>query len=283
MLLADFATAQEDGRATFASIRKVPSQASTASWWVDLSMAAGNPPPNYYAAAPLEAKTLDAFDGIFHGGSVAPLTKHLASWHLVTPTAAAVGRYTLCDYLLYYPFVDGDAAGEVQAMDNTTATLNRYAEAGGQVMAVAVAPSTGGGSFTFDYINQSGVLRTSPVQKCSTTAANIATLVTSQPAVAGLNAGPFLALAEGDSGVRSIESCTFTVANGGLVALVIVSPLADLAIREINTANEVESVRTDPTMPRIFDGAYLGMIHQPAGSVPAATIAGNIYTVWSST
>lgn len=47
-----FADASDDGRTHFCSLRKVPSQATVAGWWADLSMAAGNPPPNYYASTP---------------------------------------------------------------------------------------------------------------------------------------------------------------------------------------------------------------------------------------
>lgn len=274
------ASAYDDGRSVFASIRKVPSQASTAGWWVDLSMAAGNPPPNYYASSPLEAKLLDPYDGIYHGPNQGSSSLHLHKFGLVTPTDALVGRVMLLDYLLYYPFVDADST-DVQTLDNGTAALDRYTDgAGVRVMAVAVTPSTGGGSFTFDYVNQDGVTRTSPVQACSTTSANIATIVTSQQAVANAPGGPFLALASGDTGVRSIVSVTFTVPNGGLVALVLVRPIVDLAIREINTMAEVHTIQCRP-MPSIDHGAFLGLVCNCAGSVAAGTLAGYADFIWS--
>lgn len=273
--------AYDAGRWVSASIRKVPSQASTAGWWVDLSMAAGNPPPNYYASSPLEAKLLDPYDGIFHGPDQGTASLHLHKLGLMTPTAALVGQYVLLDYLLFYPFVDADAVGELQTLDNGTASLTRYADgAGVQVMAVAVTPSTGGGTFTFEYVNQDGITRTSPAQVCATTAANIATIVTSQPAVAGMPGGPFLALASGDTGVRSITSVTFSVANGGLVALVLVKPIVGLAIREINTMAELHTVQCRP-MPRVEHGAFLGLICNCAGSVAAGTLAGYADFIWS--
>jgi hypothetical protein len=280
--VAAVATANDEGRIHTAHWRKVPSQASVAGWWVDLSMAAGNPVPNYYAAAPLEAKALDGFDGIFHGDDKAPASKHLLKFGLVTPTAGLVGQYTLCDYLLFYPFIDGDAAGEVQPLDNTTAELTRYTDgAGVQVMAVAVAPTTGSGTFTFDYTNQDGVARTSPTQVCTTTAANIASIATSQQAVAGAPGGPFLLLASGDAGVRSIESVTFVNPNGGLLALVLVKPLIDLPIREINTANEVNLLAHRPGLPVIEDGAYLNLIMNCAATVAAGLLAGFATFIWS--
>lgn len=274
------ADAVEGGRTHFCGFRKVPSQATTAGWWADLSMAAGNPPPNYYASSPAVAAVLDGWRGIFHGADKAPGQKFITDLGLVTPTAGLVGQYMLLDYLLYYPFIDGDDA-DTQAMDNTV-TLPRYADGDGvQVMAVAVAPSTGGGSFTFTYINQAGVERTSPLQVCSTTSANIASIVTSQQAVAGSAGGPFLTLASGDTGVRQILSVTMSVLNGGLFALVLVKPLLDAAIREINTTAEMQCIRTRPVLPRVIDGAYLGLIVNCASTIAAGTLTGFAKFAWS--
>ncbi len=276
-----YVDAYENGHTVFASFRKVPSQASTASWWVDLSMAAGNPLPNYYASSPLAAATLDGWRGIFHGPDQSG-SKHLTEFSFTTPTAGLVGRYTLLDYLLYYPFVDGDDL-DTQVMDNTV-TLPRYADSGGQVMAVAVAPTAGSGRFTFDYINQAGVQRTSPVQYCSTTAASISNLITSQPALSttAIPPGPFLALADGDTGVRQIVSVTNTVANGGLSALVIVRPLADSVVREVNTTKETLYLNDRPGPPRVMNGAYLNLIMNCAATVAAGTVAGHARFAWSN-
>lgn len=274
-----YADAFENGQSHFCSFRKVPSQASTAGWWVDLSMAAGNPVPNYYASAPLVAATLDGFRGIFHGDAKNPATKHLVEWGMITPTAGLVGQYTLLDYLLYYPFIDGDDT-DSQVMDNTV-VLPRYETGEGvQVMAVAVAPTTGSGTFTFEYVNQNGDVKTSPVQGCSTTAASITNLVTSQQAVTN-SCGPFLKLASGDTGVRAINSVQFLVPNGGLLALVLVKPIADSAIREINTPAEIEYVTMRAGPPRIYDGAYLGLIMGCAGSVAAGQLAGHLRFAWN--
>jgi hypothetical protein len=285
--VAEYAGADLAGRTHFCGFRKVPSQATTATWWADLSMAAGNPAPNYYAATPLAAKHLTgrlvadgdiSFPGIFHGDNKSPASKHLTGLGLMTPTAAMVGEYLLMDYLMYYPFVDGDDTGE-QSMVNT-ATLPRYESGDGvQVMAVALTPTTGSGTFTFNYVDQNGNTQTSPVQTCAT-AANIATIVTSAPAVTGAN-GPFLQLAAGSTGVRSITSATFSVANGGLVALVLVKPLVGLAIREISTMAETTSVVMRPGAPRIYDGAYLNLIVRVEGSIAAGLLTGYATFSWS--
>lgn len=277
--IREYAEALQTGRAASCSLRKVPSQASTAGWWVDLSMAAGNPKPNYYASEPLVAATLSQFNGILHGDAVSPASKHLAELMLTTPTAGLVGRYKLLDYLLYYPFVDGDSLDE-QTLDNTI-TLPRYAD-GADVMAmlVASAPTTGSGQLTFNYVDDQGVSRTSPTQFCSTAAANIASITTSQRATAA-NGTPFLRLANGSAGIRRVESVTYSVPDGGLTALVLVKPIAEVRIFEVNTPSETTFVAQSVGAPRIYDGAYLNLIMNCAATVAAGTLAGRANFVWS--
>jgi hypothetical protein len=268
------------GRSHWAGFRKVPGQASASGQWVDYSMAAGNPKPQYYAATPLASAVLDGLDGIFHGDAKTPSSQHLTHWGLVTPTAAMVGQYVLADYLLFYPFIDGDSL-DAQAT-TTTVTLPRYTDGDGvMVMAVVSAPTTGGGSFTFDYVNHAGDARTSPVINCNVAATSIATLLTSEP---GTAAGGqfFLPLRGGDRGVRSITSVQMLSASGGLFALVLVKPLHQMAVREINTTAESDLIVTKPGAPEIVDGAYLGLIGQCAGTVAAGTLVGNCTFIWSA-
>lgn len=277
--VGQYVDAHVNGAASFCSFRKIPSQASVSGWWVDLSMAAGNPVPNYYASEPLVAAVLSSFRGIFHGDDKSPYREFLTSWALMTPTAALVGRYKVMDYLLYYPFIDLDSTDE-QVLDNTV-VLPRYTDGVGvRAMLVAAAPTTGGGTFTYNYINQDGVSKTSPIQSLSVAAASIASIATSEQAtVAGGNI--FLTMASGDTGIRSITSVTMLTPGGGLGALVLVYPLADLAIREINTQTEIEFVRERMPCPRVYDGAYLGMIVNCAGSVAAGILTGNMRFAWN--
>lgn len=283
-----YVDAKESGAYHMTAFRKVPSQATTAGNWCDLSMASGNPVPNFYASAPLEAATLGSLDrsevnyerGIWHGADVSPAQKHLRNLVIMTSTANAVPSYWhLLDYLLYYPFIDMDAVGEAQEMVNTV-TLPRYETgAGVRMMAVNVAPSVGGGQFFVTYTNQDGVAgRVTPTQFCSA-ATNIATLTATTSAPGGFQ--PFIPLQAGDTGVRSVQSITFTVANGGLMALVLVKPLRSITIRDVNAPTEKESIREIPDTPRIFDGAYLNLIGMTAtGSIAGGMIAGYAEFVW---
>lgn len=271
-----YVDAVESGRSHYCSFRKIPSQTSAAGIWVDASMAGGNPLPNYYASSPLTADVLDGSRGLFHGADKAPETKHLTELSICVSSTATVGQFMLLDYLMYYPFFDGDDT-EPQVMVNPI-TLPRYADGDGvMVMAVTVAPATGGGSFTFTYINQDGVQKTSPVQGC--VAGAIANLVNSQQATVNGN-GPFLKLAAGDRGVRSIVSAQFSVPNGGLYALVLVKPILDHAVREINTYSEVVLPLQRPFLPRIYDGAYLNLIFVATASPAGTSIVGHARFAW---
>lgn len=266
----DLILAEQEGRAHFCSYRKVPSQASTARGWVDLSMAAGNPLPQYYAASPLEAARLDGMRGIFHGADKSPSTMHLTDWNVVTPTANCVGRLKALRYGLYYPFIDGDSLDQ-QDLANAVAALNPPA-GGWKVMIVAVAPTAGGGTLTFNYL-RGGVEKTSPVIALNTAVVNIASIATD-----GL---PFAPLTGADTGVDSIVSVTFVSPSGGLFAFVLVDPLADLATREVNTPIEKNFVQTHPGAPRIFDGDYINFIGNCTGTVAAGIFAGFCKFAWS--
>lgn len=279
--VGEYIDALENGKTSYGQIRKVPSQASTAGHWVDLSMAAGQPIAQYYAAAPLEAAVLTGMRGIFHGDDRSPSQKHLVEWSLMTPTAGLVGAYHLLDYLLYYPFVDLDSTDE-QALDNTV-TLPRYTAGDGvRVMLVAVAPTAGGASltFNFDYVDQNGNAQTAPTQTFNSTAANIATILSSQQAVSGGQGSPYLHLASGSTGVRSITAWRNVAAVGGLAAVVLVKPLATLWLPEVSTPVELTYPNLKPGPPRVYDGAYLGMIMNCAATVAAGTLAGHVRFAW---
>lgn len=275
--VADLGLAEQEGRSHFCSFRKVPSQASTALGWVDLSMAGGNPLPQYYAASPLEAARLEPFRGLFHGAPKTPSTMHLTDLSVVTPTANCVGRLKLMRYGLYYPFIDGDSLDQ-QDFVNAVAALDPPAQ-GWQVMLVAVAPTAGGGSFTYSYM-RNGVARTSPTISINTAVTNIASIATSDPAVAA-GGRPFLPLNHADSGVDYLTSVTLIAPAGGLFAMVLVDPVTNIATREINTTAEKSFVQLHPGAPRVYDDDYLGFIANCTGSVAAGIYTGYARFAWS--
>lgn len=272
----------DDGQSWMGSFRKVPSQATTAGVWVDLSMAAGKPAPQYYAAAPLEAATLDGSRGLDHGRDVSPARKFLAS-SLVMGASAGVNTATsflFADLLMYYPFIDTDSLDEQEMVQ--TATLPRYVSGEGvQLMLVALAPYVAGGSITVNYTNHAGVAGRTTGPVALNAAGAIANLMTSGSVTGG--AGPFLPLQAGDRGVRSVESVTCTAPNTGLAALVLVKPLATTQLADASLQSCAEKdhlLEGGMLMPRIEDGAYLSLLAQTGATIAAQQIMGTITTVW---
>jgi hypothetical protein len=277
--IREYVSAINGGAFVTSSFRKVPSQDSVAGWWTDLSMAAGNPIPNYYASNPLAAALLSDNEGIFHGMARVGYTTYLTELMAMTATANMAGTYRLLDYLLYYPFVDLDDTG-LQTMNNSLYSLTRYTDGSGvMAMMVCVAPTTGGGRFTFNYIDQDGNPQTSPINYYSISAANIASIVTSEPGQA-TSGGPYLRLASGSTGIRRIIDFQNIVSNGGLGSIVLVKPLVDVAIMEASTASELSMVNMKCGLPIIQDGAYLNFICNTIGTIKSGLLTGRVNFTW---
>lgn len=271
--------AHEDGASKFTTWRKQPTQTTTSGIWFDLSMSPGNPNPQYYAASPgvSVAMSQSSDGGIFHGGAVSPLRKYIRKVMAMTVTATAVPMpMILCDYLLYYPFIDESATDE-QLLTNST-TLPRATDGVGvQMMAVVVAGQTGGQSFQVNYTNSAGVAgRVSQTVTMNAQAVN-GTIVTSSSTNSG---GPFIGLQAGDSGVRSVESVTMNGIDVGLFTLVLVKPLAQMSIRGIDAPVEVDYLIDFSQLPRVEDNAYLNFICHPGGTLSGAPIHGYTEFVW---
>lgn len=268
-----------NGAEQYSTFRKLPPQATAANTWVDLSQnsGTGNPVPNYYASTPLVAATLNYNDGIYHGGSVSPDRKFLSRLTMSIQTATPLPMtVTLCDYLLYYPFVDMDST-DTQAMVNSV-TIPRYTSGSGvSLMMMSQTGYVGGQTFQLNYVNQSGNAAVTPVQTINTSANSYSSVLGGNTAN---SQGPFVSLAIGNTGIRSVTDITFGTGGGGLCALVLVKPLATFAVRGIDAPTERDFFIETPSMPQIVDGAYLNFIACPNGSVATVPIFGDATFVW---
>lgn len=290
------------GKYCYSTFRKVSATAAVAGFWVDLSMTTGNPVPNYYVGAELTATipgiTTDGIQtwykkGIWHGGSVLPDQKRLHKICLLG-TAAAVGPapFILCDYLLYYPLIDMDNTDEqlftnygpivTTITDPTAPTLPRYSDGVGvMAMLVGTNPYIGGQAFRINYTNSNGVAGRISKRTATNTSTNIGTIINSGITTA-MSYGAFIQLQPGDIGIRSVESITFEGSNGGLAVLVLVKPLVTLMTKGIDAFCEFDFIKDKPSLPRIYDGAYLNLITMPSATVAAVPIIGEITTIWGS-
>lgn len=280
--IADLRDAHAAGRSRSAAFVKTPSQTTASGIWFDLSLSPGNPVPQYYFAAPLAAQPMarSTDGGLDHGPAVPGMKKYLqaALLQVVTTTAAPLSL-KLLDYLMFYPGVAMDVG--VQELTNA-ATLPRYADGNGvQIMAVEQSSYVGGASFRLTYVNQAGDVAQTPIVTCNTQI-SAGTIATSAPATAGVS-GPFVPLAHGDSGVRSIQSVEWITGDVGLIAFVLVKPIAPLSVFETTAPAETDFLLEYRVLPRIEDDAYLNFIAKPVGTLASAPIAGDILTVWSPT
>lgn len=272
--------ADDNGQDSLFTWRKTPSQLTTQGIWTDLSMSPGNPIPNYYANTPLLSAVLNGSEGIFHGGAVSPATKHIKGTMVLANSATGLPvTFILCDYLLYYPFLDQGSTDQQDLINSVP--LPRYADGSGvQAMAVLVGAQTGGQTFQISYTNQSGVAgRISKTVTCNT-ATSTGTIATTAPATSGC-AGPFIPLQDGDTGIRSIQSLTMNGADVGLMTLVLVKPLATFVVRGVDAPVEVDYLQDRPSLTRIIDGAYLNLLALPSGSLSGVALHGTLETIWN--
>lgn len=292
--VGEWAAAPDAGRSHVTTFRKaVSSTATAANDFVDYTYYAGNPPANFYASAPLVSAEVERIRGIH-------VPNHSQFLHHITVMSAAASatsttnqnqRLLLADYLLYYPFIDTDAVGEQQDLENTL-TLPRYADGNGvMVMAVAQSASSTVGTFTMTYTNQNGDTGRVSAPTFTKILAGGGVLVSSTSSVAA-GSQPFVQLQAGDTGVRSIQSVTFSAAGGGLMALVLVKPLFHFYstqecrrtttgnIESYGAASQFESViHRNPV--EIKAGAVLGIIGLGnAGSLASSILVGTLGTVW---
>jgi hypothetical protein len=284
MNLRDLVAAEEAGQSWYSSWRKAPAVVTSAGFWMDLSMSPGNPAPNYYVASALTATplALSTDGGLYHARNVAPATKYLRSMRIQSVTAGAVPMtLRLCDYLLFYPFVDESLVDEPQPMDNTLGLTRSTDGEGVQIMAVVTnGHATGGSTFTVSYTNSAGVAGRTTVAATMNTQFVTGTILTSAVASQGTQA-PFLTLQAGDTGVRSIESVTVSgTGDVGLFCLVLVKPLANLTLRGIDAPAEYDHLMDWSALPVIEDDAYLGLLALVAGSITGAAIHGDIRVAW---
>lgn len=280
--IKDYVDAELDGKIRQFSFRKSPTQATTAGLWFDLSMSPGNPVPQYYAASPLISVQMkqSTDGGLFHGANTNS-SKWLKSTLLMSNSATGLPMpFILCDYLLYYPFID-EGTTDPQPLTNSV-SLPRWTDGKGvKIMAISVAGRTGGQTFNISYTNQDGVSGRTTQTVIQNSATAIGTIVTSATATNGA-AGPFIPLQRGDTGVRSIESVQMISGpDVGLFTLVLVKPLITSQILEQTAPTEEALLIEKTSLPEIKDDAYLNWLCMPNGSLSGVSLFGMIETIFT--
>lgn len=277
------ATAIEDDGARWTSwIHKTggPVPVTTGSW-NDMSMGAGIPKYNAYVGNQTTATPLtgNGNNGIYLGPAPeAGQAKYLHGIGLQTTGTGVPAYVVFCDYLMCYPLVDGDSVDQ-QDMENT-ASLPRYTDGVGvRCMAVVTTPMASNADVTVSYTNQAGTSgRTSTFKIQFTT--TVGGIVSSSDAINTTGRGsPFIPLANGDTGIRSIEAVTLAASAGGFFALVLVKPLASIQLGETLTFSEITQFTNRASIPKLEEGAYLNMIYNTAVAGTSALLRGYVEVI----
>lgn len=244
----------------------------TAGYFVDLNQSSGIPKYNPFVGSELTATQLigDGNNGIYEGNFEPGKSKYLLRWQMTQITASATPDLCyLCDYLLFYTLIDCDNL-DTQNTVNTVG-LPRYAAGEGvRIVLVATSPLVSTAPMTISYTNSAGVSSRSVTFNIIPAAA-IGVCASGMGTTGGAGqASPFVPLADGDTGVRSIDSITMGGSGGGFVCACLVKPLATLPIYEVNVASEKTFGFQSQALPEIREGAYLNLLIQRG-----AAVAGN--------
>lgn len=219
---------------------------------------------------------------IYHGGNVSSDTKHIVNMGAWTNLAAsAPATLYLVDLLGCYPRIATNSSS-VQSLNNTL-TLPRYTSGAGvrAFMSLNTANGANAQNSTISYTN------TAPTsgRGLGTTVSNTASAITSHIFHSGAatgNTGPFLPLAGGDLGVKSVESVQFSAASAsaGFVDLVLCKPLAAIPLTAAFYTNERDFLNQIPSLPKVEDGACLGLMVGCGAVMAASVYMGYIDFAW---
>lgn len=84
--------------------------------------------------------------------------------------------------------------------------------------------------------------------------------------------GPFIPLAAGDAGIRSVQQFSYNVTHtSGTTNLVLCRPLLTLPMTTIGVAAERDLVNQLPSMPRVYDGACLVWLMYAGAATPVTS------------
>lgn len=262
--------------------------AYAAGRWYDMSALAGTPIANAWAGTALNWVTCTETTGngtqkfgIQNGGNVSTDIKHMINASAVTAVATGVPcQLMLVDMQGYYPGIDMNSSS-LQTLLGTP-TL-RYTDGVGVRASLVITSTTGATAhnLSMTYTNSSSVgSRTLPVT-VSCTASAITPHIT-HSGIAANNYGPFLPLASGDVGIKSVQSVQLSASSlAGTAALVLYKPLLTIPLTTVSVTSERDFLNQIPSMPVIKDGACLTWLLFTGAAVAASTnFYGHVEAVW---
>lgn len=278
-------SAGQTTRYDFNKITGAPAYA--AGRWYDMGMLSSMPVANAWAGTALNWVTCTETTGngtqIFgmpHGGNVSPSKKHLLNMNAWGTAATSVpGTLMLVDLQGYYPGISNNTTSAQTLVGTPTLRYTNGEGVRAFMVQTAVAGATAQ-NIALSYTDQVGNAANALPVTVACTASAIAGHI-SHSGTAANNYGPFLPLASGDTGIRSVQTVTMSAANTGTFALCLARPLATITLSVAGLMTEKDLLNQIPSLPEIKDGACLVWLYG-AGAATAAstTFAGGIEVVW---
>ena len=263
--------------------------AHTAGLWYSLFRGGGNPAADTIlgtgtnlAFQALTDATANA-TGIPHGGNVGGFKVLLNAAAQTAAATTAPCVLMLVDLLGFYNITTVTTTG-AQTLNNTV-TLPRYTDGAG--VQAFLTPSTVMGAATpnisLSYTNSASVggKATPATLPIGNTAAAVTSIVYSGTGTGKY--GPFLPLAAGDAGIKSVQSINLSASYvSGVLNLVLCKPLMTLPITTLGVTAERDLVNQFASMPRIYDGACLSWLMLAGQATPVASpLSGHLEFGWT--
>lgn len=262
--------------------------AHTAGLWYSLMRGGGNPAADTILGTGTNlafqalSDAVATASGIPHGGDVGGYKVLLNAAAQTAAATTAPCVLMLVDMLGFYPITTVTTTG-AQTLNNTV-TLPRYTNGAG--VQAFLTPSTVMGaatpSITLNYTNSAGTAgkATPATLPIGNTAAAVTSIVHSGTGTGKY--GPFIPLAAGDAGIRSVQSINLSASYvSGVLNLVLCKPIMTLPITTLGVTAERDLVNQFASMPRIYDGACLNWLMLAGAATPvAAPLSGHLEFGW---
>lgn len=263
--------------------------AHTAGLWYSLMRGGGNPAADTILGTGTNlafqalSDTVATASGIPHGGNVGGYKVLLSAAAQTAAATTAPCVLMLVDMLGFYPITTVTTTG-AQTLNNTV-TLPRYTDGAG--VQAFLTPSTVMGAatpnITLNYTNSAGTAgKATPVTLPIGNSAAAVTSVVYSGTGSG-KYGPFIPLAAGDAGIRSVQSINLSASYvSGVLNLMLCRPLLTLPITTLGVTAERDLVNQFASMPRVYDGACLHWLMLAGAATPVASpLSGHLEFGWT--
>lgn len=270
--------------------------AHTAGMWYLLSQTGGNPAASSILGTGTNLAFQQLLDttataaGIQHGGDVTGFKTIVNASAFSAAATSMPAVFMLVDLLGFYPITSVTTTG-AQTLNNaiTLPARDRSGAANGVGVQALIVPSTVMGaatpSITLGYTNAAGTAGrstpSSPALPAGNTAAAVSSVVYSGTGAGKY--GPFVPLAAGDTGIRSVQSINLSASYvSGVLNLILCRPLLTLPMTTIGVACERDLLNQLPSLPRVYNGACLAWLMYAGAATPVnSAFYGHLDFAWS--